>query len=412
MKEIPIQTEQESEEQIVDGNPIVLPSVYDSRETSRSPVIKNQGDLGTCWAVASSSALEASLLTREHLIFAADHISLRNHFTKNQNDGGDYTMAMAYLAGWQGPILEKDDPYGDSISPEGAKPVKHVQEIQMIKNKDYHEIKRAVYEYGAVQSSLYMDLQNTVSSSVFYNTINSSYCYVGQERSNHDIMIIGWDDNYPAENFNAEITKDGAFICQNSWGTEFGEDGIFFVSYEDANLGNNCIAYTRVEDTGNYTNIYQTDLCGWVGQIGYGGDTCYFANVYETKGKENLCAVGFYAVGKDTEYELYVIEEFEGTSSFIGSQPVQKGKFRNIGYYTVDLEKPVTLQPKQRYAVMVKITTPEIKFPVATQYQADEATKDVDISKGEGYISATGAVWTRVEEEHSCNVCLKAYTRE
>lgn len=389
-----------------------LPASYDSRNEARAPVIKNQGELGTCWAVATSSALEASLLPREHLVFSADHISLRNHFAKNQNDGGDYTMAMAYLAGWQGPVLEKDDTYGDGVSPDGLAPVKHVQEIQMIKDKDYEAVKRAVYDHGAVQSSLFMDLQNTVSSSVFFNKINSTYCYVGNARSNHDILIIGWDDNYPAAKFNADIKKDGAFICQNSWGPDFGEEGIFYVSYEDANLGNNCVTYSRVENTGNYDDIYQTDLCGWVGQIGYGSDTCYFANVYEGRRDEMLSAVGFYATGKDTEYEIHIIETFDGPSSLISWSPDQTGKFDNGGYYTVDLDEPVKVSEGQRFAIMVKIKSPGLQYPVATEYQADEATKNVDISDGEGYISMSGYSWTRTETEHSCNVCLKAYTRE
>lgn len=389
-----------------------LPAFYDSRNEARAPVIKNQGELGTCWAVATSSALEASLLPREHLVFSADHISLQNHFAKNQNDGGDYTMAMAYLAGWQGPVLEKDDPYGDGVSPDGLAPVKHVQEIQMIKDKDYEAVKRAVYDHGAVQSSLYMDLKNTVSSSVFFNKINSTYCYVGNARSNHDILIIGWDDNYPAAKFNADIKKDGAFICQNSWGPDFGEEGIFYVSYEDANLGNNCVTYSRVENTGNYNDIYQTDQCGWVGQIGYGSDTCYFANVYEARRDEMLSAVGFYATGKDTEYEIHIIETFDGSSSLISWSPDQTGKFDNGGYYTVDLDEPVKVSEGQRFAIMVKIKSPGLQYPVATEYQADEATKNVDISDGEGYISMSGYTWTRTETEHSCNVCLKVYTRE
>lgn len=392
-------------------NPPTLPESYLTKDNTKNSVIKNQGELGTCWAVATSSALEAAALPREHLVFSADHISLQNHFAKKQNDGGDYTMAMAYLAAWQGPVLEQDDPYGDGTSPEGLKPVKHVQEIQMIKDKDIDSIKRAVYKNGAVQSSLYMDLQNTVSSSVFYNRLNSSYCYVGNKPSNHDILIIGWDDKYPASKFNAEIKENGAFICQNSWGEEFGEEGIFYVSYDDANLGNNCVTYSKVENTANYNRIYQSDLCGWVGQIGYDNETCYFANAYTSKKKEMLSAVGFYATGKETEYEIYVIDKFKDKNSLSLGEPVQKGSFENAGYYTVDLETPVEVESGQKFAIMIKITTPKMKYPVATEYQADEATKNADISDGEGYISHQGYSWTNTEEEHGCNVCLKVYTR-
>ena len=34
-----------------------------------------------------------------------------------------------------------------------------------------------------------------------YNKETKAYCYMGQEKPNHDVVIIGWDDNYSKENF-------------------------------------------------------------------------------------------------------------------------------------------------------------------------------------------------------------------
>lgn len=80
-------------------------------------------------------------------------MSLRNSFHFSQNAGGEYTMSMAYLLAWQGPVLEEEDPYGDGYSPDGLSPACHVQEIQVLPEKDYEAVKRAVYLYGGVQSS-------------------------------------------------------------------------------------------------------------------------------------------------------------------------------------------------------------------------------------------------------------------
>ena len=44
-----------------------------------------------------------------------------------QNDGGEYTMGMAYLAAWKGPVYEKDDPYGDNQTNEDLTALKQVQ---------------------------------------------------------------------------------------------------------------------------------------------------------------------------------------------------------------------------------------------------------------------------------------------
>lgn len=389
-----------------------LPSRYDPRETGDIPEVKDQGPFGTCWAVAASSALEASLLPQEKIIFSAEHLALQNAFAKAKDLGGDSMMTMAYLTGWQGPVLEEDDPYGDGVSGEDLAPVKHVQEIQMLGDKDYDSIKRAVYQYGAVQSSIYMDMENASSTSVYYNQLEHSYYYNGTGKANHDILIIGWDDVYSPERFNVETKKSGAFICQNSWGTEFGENGIFYISYEDVHIGVKGVVYTSIEEPDNYDHLYQTDLCGWVGQVGYGDGICWFSNVYRIDGEENLEAVGFYALDKNTQFQVYVAERQDEIQNFLLEDPVAAGKIENPGYYTVSFEQPVELEAAKEYIVAVKIDTPDTQYPVAMEYAANESTKTVDILDGEGYISHNGVNWTRTEIAHGANVCLKAYTSD
>ena len=98
-----------------------LPARYDARADGRTAPVKNQGDLGTCWAFASLLALESRLLPEESFDFSEDHMSHDPDFLLDQKSGGDYIMAMAYLLSWKGPVLEAEDPYGDGVSPEGLK---------------------------------------------------------------------------------------------------------------------------------------------------------------------------------------------------------------------------------------------------------------------------------------------------
>lgn len=389
-----------------------IPYAYDYRETGRAPRVKNQGSFGTCWAFASVMALESRILPEEDLSFSEDHMSIRNSFHMSQNDGGEYTMSMAYLLAWQGPVYEKDDEYGDEYSPPGLKPVRHVQEIQIIPSKEYEAIKRAVYLYGGVQSSLYTSMVTGHSDSRYYNKEQGAYCYIGTAKPNHDIVIIGWDDNYPKENFNLDLEGDGAFICANSWGGEFGDEGYFYVSYYDTNIGIHNILYSRVEDTDNYDGIYQTDLCGWVGQLGYGKENAYFANVYTAGEGEELAAAGFYATGPDTAYEIYTVTDMENSGQFGRRVLAASGTLKNAGYYTIDFEKPVELLDGKKFAVIVSISTPGSVHPVAIEYNSPDKKLRVDLSDGEGYISFRGTSWERVEDEQKCNVCLKAYTRK
>lgn len=391
----------------------VIPTMFDMREKGRVSKVRNQGSYGTCWAFAATSALESSLYPEEENLFSVDHMSMSNSYNVNQYDGGEYTIGMAYLAAWQGPVYEKDDPYGDGKTNGSLTAVKHVQEMQIIDGKNYEGIKEAVFQYGGVQSSLYSTIRSSQGSSEFYNKDTSAYCYIGTEKPNHDVVIIGWDDNYPASNFNTPLEGDGAFICQNSWGEDFGEGGIFYVSYYDTNIGTHNVVYTRVDETDNYDHIYQSDLCGWVGKMGYDNEEIYGANVFTAEGDEDVAAASFYATGADTSYELYLVHDFEDEKSLDDRIKVAEGSCKQAGYYTVDFKTPMQVKAGERYAIVLYIKTPGAAHPMAIEYDSGEASLDtVNLEDGEGYISYNGRTFVNVKEKQDCNLCIKAFTRD
>lgn len=394
-------------------NPAVIPTRYDLRNRKRVSTIRDQGSYGTCWAFAAVSAMESGLLPEEEAQFSVDHMTMSNSFQVNQYDGGEYTMGMAYLAAWQGPVYEADDPYGDGKTEEEASPVKHVQQIRLIDGKDYDGIKTAVFKYGGVQTSLYSTLRSSSKDSRYYNSGKSAYCYIGTERPNHDVVIIGWDDNYPKENFQVDLEGDGAFICQNSWGEDFGENGVFYVSYYDTNIGTHNVIYTGVESVDNYDHIYQSDLCGWVGKIGYSREHIYGANVFTAKGDESIEAASFYATGAGTEYAIFVVNDFENEDSFSRMQKVASGVLEQSGYYTINFNNSVSVEEGERYAIVLYIKTPGSRSPLAIEYDSgDKALSTVDLTDGEGYISYNGTKFVNVKQKSDCNLCIKAFTKE
>lgn len=391
---------------------VELPKHYDMRELGRVTPVRDQGLYGTCWAFASLAALETTLTPQENLVFSPDHMSLCNSFSLGQNEGGEYTMAIAYMASWQGPVYESDDPYGDGKTNPDLKARKHLEEAQILAPKDYVAIKEAIYKYGAVETSIYTQMKTANSWSGYYNRERATYYYNQEATCNHDIIIVGWDDDFPKEYFTITPENDGAFICKNSWGTEFGEDGYFYVSYEDANIGTTNVVYTKLGDANNFDNIYQSDLLGWRGQLGYEKDQAYFANVYRAGEDEELAAVSFYATDVDTTYQVYVVPEFEDEDSLNDRKLVAEGSFEQAGYYTVRLDEAVKLKDNQKFAVVVHIQTPGAVHPVAIEYDADSRTREFDITDGEGYISLYGNKWMSAEKNKDCNLCLKAFTND
>lgn len=404
-----------------------LPSRYDLREEISMLPAADQGDLGTCWAFASLAAVETSMAEEDRARLSADHMIWQNGFGTG-TDGGDYGMAMAYFLAWKGPVLEEQDPYGDGMSPDGLEPVCHVQEIRILPEKDYEAIKRAVYEYGGVESAVYIpaDFGKTGAGELEAGEswTGEALCYQGTQEANHDIVIVGWDDHYPKENFSAKPEADGAFLCLNSWGSGFGEDGYFYVSYEDSQIGVYGISYSGLEDAEHYSRIYQTDLRGWTGQMGYGSSSAWFANVYTAQETERIAACGFYATAPDTSYRVYgavLPEEPPGAekrsdikTAFADRNLLAEGTLSYAGFYTISWEDGLFAEEGSRFALLVEIDSPGTAQPVAVEYGEDSrggSRGDVDIPGGEGYISFDGKSWQSAEENGGSRICLKAYGR-
>lgn len=129
------------------------------------------------------------------------------------------------------------------------------------------------------------------------------------------------------------------------------------------------------------------------------------------RGISRLLRAGFYALGKNTSYQIYVVPDFQGVASLANRMPAASGFVENRGFYTIDFEKPAGCDGRKicdcDYAGDSGST-----LPMAIEYESGERTKNVDISDGEGYISNNGLDWENVEKKAKGNLCLKAYGNE
>ena len=395
-----------------------LPSHYDLRLLGRLTPIKDQNPLGTCWVFSTLGSLESSLLPYESWNFSENNVknilsySYPEGFDRTFTGGGDWLAVLAYLARYSGPVLAVDDPYNTTsdYSPSGLTPVKHVQSNVIIpprvNSSDNAQYKLAIMKYGAVvtQMAVYSD---------FYNESSAAYYCNESAPINHDICLVGWDDNYDRNNFLTPPPGDGAFIVRNSWGTNWGDGGYFYMSYYDTRLATQgSCAFSNTENTTNYNQVYQYDPYGFVNMTGFSSQTAWFSNVFTANTTNPLKAASFYLLAPNSTYNVSIYLNPQNGDPTSGVLAYWKnGVIDTPGYKTISFDNYVPLNLGQIFSVVVKITSPGILSPVAYEYPLGNYSSRANASFGEGFISSDGV--TRSEEHTSelqSSVCLKAFT--
>lgn len=341
------------------------------------------------------------------------------------DDGGNTSMALAYLTRWDGAVLEENDRFPLSRNPDDlvyqeTEADYHLTEAIFIPNRksylDNDRIKEAIIEYGAVYASF------AVNNKCFNDNSGTYYRpeYLNPVDGGHAIAIVGWDDNYSRYNFEYTPDGDGAFICKNSWGTSSGENGYVYISYYDGSIGKRDVmtAYTGLETASPYNKIYQYDPYGFIDTLyGTNENTIYAANVFpENSSKisadEKLTAVSFYTYSENTEYEIYAVPDYEGTSSFVnGKISLKSGVLKETGYYTIDFE-PVSLSAGTRFAVIVKLKTSEGESRFCAEAPVKDYSEGAGAGRGESFYAFDGDDWTDLTDDfENYNFCIKAFTK-
>ena len=242
----------------------IIPEKFDLRDKINIPV-RNQKTYGLCWAFASLKSLETNLALNGYgdFDFSEFHLDYleSNEFGTNYelHEGRNFEDFEKYIRNGNGPVLESEAPYDSKYTFDdyeylyNLKAKVYVNEtvnfptIDKI-NKEYtleqinlfrNKVKEHIMKNGSVFASI---VSKSVNTDFFSNTIeqyNDKYVLNYQSEfatQFHAISIIGWDDNFSKNNFpeSCRPNSNGAYIAINSWGEQWGENGIFYISYEDS----------------------------------------------------------------------------------------------------------------------------------------------------------------------------------
>ena len=406
---------------------LALPATFDLRNVNGVNMltpIKDQGACGSCWAFATHASLESYLkykgVPKETRDFSEADLNQYHGFDSRECEGGDWFMSTAYLARWDGPANEVDEPYPYKLVPQSAPGVavqKHVQNVWFIPDRatltDNTMVKTAIQSYGAVAVSFFWkDNSYNPANAAYYNNIKPEY-------SNHAVDIVGWDDNFSKTKFKTQPPANGAFIVRNSWGTSFGKNGYSYMSYYDKSLAVGASFY-NAQATTNYTRAYEYDPLGWNYMIGGRSTTEQFANIFRAAANAaKIKAVSLYTPVPNSTYEISIYNNVESTVPTSGIKVATiKGTLARSGYNTIATFKagtnPPTVTAGKRFSVVVKLTTPNFKYPVPAETNIDGYSSAANAYTGQSFVfNADGDNdWddiTTIEGWEKTNITLKAF---
>ncbi len=402
-----------------------FPVSYDLRKFNRVTSVKNQGIPGPCWAFAALGSMESNFLTQYpgnitdlsemHLAYYMyRNPKPEKNFTSWKKSGtlnleGNIFMATAFLSRLAGPVKESSLEYSSSElrslksnkgSPENYKRemiLKDVFFMSRTSQPDNNLRKKLIQDYGGIVISFYSNVRS-------YHSANNSTTYFNPEhgnKTNHDVIIIGWDDNYPRENFKPQPSRDGAWLIKNSWGVLRGSGGYFWLSYDQFIYGG---AVFVAEKNNSRLKHYGYDDLGWCGNSSYK----FAANIFKIDSeRENLSDIGIYTPENNINYEIKIYDLGNNKNLNLNSAKLLtelKNNMNYAGYHKIKLNQKILLEQNKYIAVVVKM--PKI-FPV--ELKREKYSEKFIVNAGESYFSNDGINWTD-GFNLKMNACIKIFT--
>ena len=351
-----------------------IPSTYSSVDEGFVTSIKNQNPYGNCWAYAACSVAESYLikkgmassdidLSEAHLNYYMYH-NKGDKYENTDNDqtnvigkysftdvGADPRMLQLAMSNF-GLASETSYPISKITTMQGSKEDQNNTQYVMTNSNllcqqakgNESIIKQAILDNGSVLACYY-DTSTAYKNSNYYNSneVNSF---------NHAISIVGWDDSYAANNFDNKPTRNGAWLIKNSWGTGFGNQGYFWMSYDEYSLGS---VYSYEFKNKDEENIYQYDGTNNALRYTLSSNTSTYANEFLVKRtNEELNAVSVGSATSNIPYKLEIYTNLTDINNpTSGNCEVnQNGIIENDGINYIKLSKGIFLKDNTYYSIV------------------------------------------------------------
>lgn len=407
-------------------------TVYSSLDLNIVSSVKNQGNTNACWAFSGASLIETAAmkegfseidLSERHINMMSTYNAYLNNkvnisgYNRNANDGGNYSYVASYIFRGDGAILESDFPYIlpwssnyapiDKSSMPSKKPVFSVDDYlsdytsSTCTSDRIEEIKSYVREYGAVGA--------TINSSNGWTSLDQHYFInTRSDYTDHAVTIVGYDDRISKDNF-AYASRDGAFIVKNSWGEEFGDNGYFYISYDDLRICRNITGFKGIS-VNEYDHVYNASDT-LANTSFYSPNYIYLSTKINVTGNEYLDKVSFETL-KGTPYEVYLSKDNNLNSSSSWTK-LASGTSNHEGVISVKFSK---IKLTSAATIIVKFKKSGYVVPLMCKSTTStDKHYYMQISKSTNYYSTDGSTWNDFYNSGagtlvSCEPVIYAYT--
>jgi len=388
---------------------------------------------GTCWTHGTMAALESNLMLTGNWIAAGEngepnlaeyHLDWWNGFNQHNNDditppdgeglqvhmGGDYLVASAYLTRGEGVVRDID---GQSYNtpPTCSDPGYHyyyVREISWLSAgsdlSNIDQIKNTIINSGAIATCI-------AWSSSFYNSQDYSFYQPpdNQNLPNHSVAIVGWDNDKVTQ-----APSPGAWLCKNSWGSGWADNGYFWISYYDKYCAKEpdmgAVSFKQVERR-DFDRVYYHDYHGWRNTL---ADVNEAFNAFIAVGNEQINAVSFFTAVDYVNYNIKIFDTYENDQ--LSNELISlSGQAGIRGFHTAQLPVVVNISSNDDFYVYLELSsggqpydqTSDVPVLLGASYRTLVRSS---AQPGESFYFQDGGWKDLYQDDKTANFCIKALT--
>jgi PKD repeat protein len=245
----------------------------------------------------------------------------------------------------------------------------------------------------------------------YYNSTDNTWYYNGEQSTDHGILIVGWDDNKVIEGISGAPDTQGAWIIKNSWGTGFGENGYFYLAYEDSQVLTDNAYYPIKWENSDIDSLHYYDKLGMVTSLSYGDrDVLYGLTRFEALAGETVKKVGTYINNYGSTIDVTIYNGFESGQPVDPVDSIVDRKVLYPGYYTFDIKADISGD----FYVKVKYDMNGYEYPLPVETTISGYAEPEIETSGTNWFSPDGKQWSSLgsDVDSPYDLCIRAYTRK